>query len=658
MLTHDQIEDTLTAIDRELQLRQRVKERNVIENLTIKALEATGDRARRIADILAHKVYDIAFIGPIGTGKTTAICHLFGLTETLTVTRKRGKIDRQDLRTVELLQTGSGYTTICEVELQTNTSTKIIIEPYDTAEMTTLLNEFAAYIWSSVHKRGDEDIGTDSAPIELERAIRNIVDLPSQALDTEVDPERRIRVDRAKALAAQFAADQYDQFAAEMMQRAALGMRTQTESIYSDSAMSERTWVRTTFEEINLARRPDMAIPRKITVMLSPSILDTTTLPWLGRVIDTRGLATSSSRPDLENYIRDSDNTLCVFTDKFGGAPTGVSEVMRLYLTAETPDTVQKSVLMVIPRRGEPEKVVGSTGPTGDWEEGIALRKDHIERQLTDVRVVIDPKNVLFFDPLRFFRQDGFADSDYTADEISAGRQEILDALQIAYDQRIASLHHEFYTIQARFEAIIKGRGLDPEEEQAIERTKRLLLGFRHQSFLFDTLDNAYLREWWPDFASTLRAINNREGYYPPRDINIFEAGGYAVQRMIEQRAKAPKDKVLGILADLERNVADDSDLRPLVRAFSSQIDTFYRAFIDHIKKQAPQHLERGTFADEHFWQQVQQRWGSGSGFTLAVREMYMQQLNQSGMQKWLSDETEKAWSEQFVDRVLAFFGS
>jgi len=65
------------------------------------------------ASYLINKNHRLAFIGNVGTGKTTAICHILGL------------LDGKD----PILSTGSGRTTLCEVDIISDEMLKIEIYP-------------------------------------------------------------------------------------------------------------------------------------------------------------------------------------------------------------------------------------------------------------------------------------------------------------------------------------------------------------------------------------------------------------------------------------------------------------------------------------------------------------------------------------------------
>lgn len=75
-------------------------------------LKSKLERLNEIEKILRIDKYKIVFIGTIGQGKTTAICHLFNLIGEFNVSKKIGNKTKEVIETRELLSTGSGRTTI------------------------------------------------------------------------------------------------------------------------------------------------------------------------------------------------------------------------------------------------------------------------------------------------------------------------------------------------------------------------------------------------------------------------------------------------------------------------------------------------------------------------------------------------------------------
>ncbi len=107
------------------EIHNRISSRNFYDVLLTKTLKAKLKHLDDIEEILAYEKYKIVFIGRVGAGKTTAICHLFNLLTTLDKAENTNQslFTGQDKRKndepeiSEILKTGNGYTTLCEVEL-------------------------------------------------------------------------------------------------------------------------------------------------------------------------------------------------------------------------------------------------------------------------------------------------------------------------------------------------------------------------------------------------------------------------------------------------------------------------------------------------------------------------------------------------------------
>ena len=81
----------------------------VLQTIKKNALKSKLQQVESIRKILEIDKYRLVFIGSIGAGKTTSICHLFNLLAEL----PKGKSDKTGVS--ELMVTGAGGVTVCEV---------------------------------------------------------------------------------------------------------------------------------------------------------------------------------------------------------------------------------------------------------------------------------------------------------------------------------------------------------------------------------------------------------------------------------------------------------------------------------------------------------------------------------------------------------------
>jgi hypothetical protein len=167
------IQETQSEITNEILARfQQYVDSDTISTQTIKSISR---RLEKIEKILKGQRYDLAFIGQVGMGKTTAICHLFGLIQEIEKTV--GTKGKSVIKYQELLATGSGKTTICEVVIRPALQTSIEIDPYEYDEIYQLIDDFGLWVWQKAHPEESKK-KVEVPPNELLRAIRNVVELP------------------------------------------------------------------------------------------------------------------------------------------------------------------------------------------------------------------------------------------------------------------------------------------------------------------------------------------------------------------------------------------------------------------------------------------------------------------------------------------------
>jgi len=657
MIDRAKLQTLHNEISAEIQSRQNRRDRTIIDNLALTALEASLERLGVIKSILAHDTYDLVFIGKIATGKTTAICHLFNLIYETKTTRKAGKKELPISIYRELLSTGSGNTTICEVVLRSAAQTEIEIEPHSEEAVRQLIDEFSTRIWNKAYpgNAGDER-NAEPFPPEYDKAVRNMVNLRQRK---EGDGSSAL-IDDALLLAQQFGSDQEQLFRETLLAQANMGERNERQVKYDgdpNDVESERAWVRKTFEAVNLVRQPNLSIPRCIYVALSANLLDHSLFPRLGAVIDTRGLGSSLQRPDLEVYIRRRSNALCIFTDLFPQAPTNVAELMKQFLTAEAQDLASKSMLMVLPKKGEPEKIMGVDGPVDDRDKGVELRRSYIEAEFAGSRINLDLTNILFYDALQFYKPDQSRDGDYGQEDIDAARRDMFQELEATINKRELALWNEALALEERVTAIRSGTSLNPHDEELIAQLKDELVGYTNQSFYAEDFTQRYIRFWLPTYASTLRAVNSRRGRYEPRDIDIYFAADLVAEQLVRDITQRLKNEIKDVIARLDTQSEPGSDLKPIARAFQDRIDAYFEEFIEATGTKLQEFIEKRALGQEEFWGPVQNRWGKGPHYKDDVVSMYRDQLDEEHVVDKLRKIADHQWKQSFLRRIRSFFG-
>jgi hypothetical protein len=598
----------------------------------------------------------LVFIGIVGAGKTTAICHLFNLVYDAEVVKREGAKERKIIKTQELLSTGAGKTTICEVIIRPASAVSIEIDPYPEKDVQELIEDFCYHIWQKTYPSPTEE-GAQPPPAEQIRAIRNITNLNLSTVE-------KTTVDKATDFARTFRETQFAEFYTAVLNRARLPERVEVRiTPPSPGEKSGETgiqaWLQKTFEDINLGKLPNFSIPHKIYVNINSSVLNFEEYPRLGSIVDTRGMDTGQSRKDLASYIRDHDGALCLFTELFPQAPANVADIIGTYLTRESQDISSKFVLLVMPRKGEPEKLVGPNGPVGVREDGMALRKSDIEAAFVSRNIGFVADNILFYDALQYHLSDGRRDPEYTHEDITDERRRILAAIATVISNREESLRHEVSDLGSNFGEIKHGRGMNPQDEQLVKDTKEKIKGFRHLNIPTDVFVPRYIDLWTSRYAMTLRATNARFGTYEPRNIDVYYDAVLVGEPLARAFMQGPKDGILEAIDALENGASHGSDMKPLLKTLKTQINSYHEAAVREVGERTKQLLTTQLLyppdLTNQFWVEVQNRFGKGPGYKSDVLSMYADQIERANT--YLREAAQTLWEEMLLNKVLDFFG-
>jgi hypothetical protein len=621
--------------------------------VSIKALQDIAARLSKIRRIINIQRYNLIFIGQVGAGKTTAICHLLNLVREVEIERTLRSGEKVTVKkTRELLSTGSGKSTICEVVIRPTKFTYIEIDPYDDNELQQLIEEFGLWIWQKTHP-SDIKARVEIPPDEILRAIRNIVELPEIIVNGKIH-------DCALGFAADFTLDRYDDFKQELIQRGQLSARTETKISPRDRDLDEKLWLSEVFQSLNVAKLANFSIPKRIYLNLSDRILDFNH-HHIGNIIDTRGLdLATKDRRDLANYIRESDESICIFTERFASAPANVIQIIGKYLTPAAKDINTKFALLVMPRKGEPEKVIGADGlAVDDVERGLALRKANISNVFSNENINFCFNNILFYDALQAYLGDGSLDRSDESVDIKLDRQRIFAEIDRVIVDREQQLESEIGLLAQQVEQIRSGKDFAQFENEIVLLVQQKIRDFSSLNLGINNFSTDYVG-MLPEHHSVLRATNNRYGQYQLRDIDIYFNGRYLAESLIRQSTEKSKSEILTVINLVEAEISRDSTLATMMQRLRSQIDENYEHLAIDLGVEIESILSDRLLAPKDynssmFWQQTIDRWGQGSGYKVDVLSLYSQQVGEiDGIFIYL---IQTAWSERIIQPILTFLG-
>jgi hypothetical protein len=656
-------EDLITEIDSELDQRQNPK--TALEQMRKSAIADLRAEATKLSRLLKTPRHRLVFIGQVAVGKTTAICHLVGLT----ADREKRKKPKSGAETVvqvteDLMATGSGFTTLCEVVVTPADRNRFEIQPYPAEEVERTIIEFCQAVWKRVYP--DENSGQKTGavsdqvnfPPELVRAVRNMVKLPEGARGAD---------DSAVRLAQELTADGFEQFQSQVLGKAKIESRTQTEFLCPSDESNPQAWIKKTFDQLNLALLDTVSIPRRITLNVDSKLLSEQ-MSRVIDVVDTKGVdAAQFNREDLDRYIREDDMALCILAEGFDTAPTNVIQLLQRHVTREAPLSLSKFVLMVIPRESEPEKVVGGQGPVGDRESGIELRRSQIEETLSSQALPRLEDRLIFFDPLRHFDAAGVdyrRRSDSEPAEVEADRNEAWAAISRAITMREDQVWERVGQIQESLKRIRDGKGLNPAEEDLVGQARLNIAEYRHIAVVNADRFLELFRALWVGPGArhhmTFRATNNRFGVYPHRNIDVYYDAIPISEQLVRAATSGPKEAILEIVRNVRSCSPAGSDLRELFAVLETRIDSSFEEMVRAVGVSMHDYLRNTAFyprdQSNQFWIDVQSRFGTGqAGFRDDVLSMYADQMQ--GHEKILASTAEERWTTLLIDPILQYLG-
>jgi hypothetical protein len=669
MLTTQPLEEITSLkqnLRREISKLSGVPENNIPKYICINNLNSKLERLEEIEKILSIDKYKIVFIGTIGKGKTTAICHLFNLISDFKVSKTIHGKTKNVTETKELLSTGAGRTTICEVIIKASEKTYIEIEPYTVDEMENIVFEFCDSIANKDNTQSEDKIIIST---EIERAIRNVTELKITSKTVyDGDKKNIIITDQAKEL--------LDESGVELLKKTALNnanleARTTT-NIEFDNHNNEQEWIKDTFAAINNVQLKEFAIPRKIYLYLSDDILSGSNLSQFDSVVDTKGLDENPIRKDLQKYI-DSQDTICLFVTPFNDAPeANIRKLIGYHLTSKSKDFHHRFVTLVLPHKNEPEKVHGSNE---DRDLGIKIRQEEVQATFKNLNLDFFTDNILFFDSLRYYRDDIVKlHEDCDQEDVQADKNEFIEAIAGVVKRRRNILLDELKDIKESSAKIRNGNALTESEVKAIENAIKKIkdlqdLSKRLPSFVYeDFIDeyiNKYYRTVYPAW-NTKHAIHRNFGYYEARDIDIYYdarvvAEGIDENKMLRKFTKEVKQELEDILNELtSANESLKTFIPELVKEFYGLYDEFIYEVGTEIEEEVTRKLLPRSEKSE-FWKALIAEKGKpnkkGETFTDNVCQIFKRELEkETNLNTFLKSKAEYHWKE-LIAKILGFSG-
>jgi transcriptional regulator with XRE-family HTH domain len=560
-------------------------------------IERQRDSLLRAANFLGRLNHNVAFIGDMGVGKSTAISFLFDLLVPPSLA------DKPTNRSV--LETGGGGITICEVHIKSGPEFGISLLPMSDAEMRELVSDFCAAKWA-VHKGGLRDAGENiGVSRETERAIRNMSGLGRKRETLE---GKTVYHDPVGDLAKSSSSE--EEFRARVLDLMNVNDRTRRELWYDSSTRKNpMEWVTETFRAVNNGRLKDVPLP-KVIDLLVPNFafgeLDIT-------VIDTKGVDDVAVREDLDHRLKDP-RTAIVFCSRFNDAPGTSTRILLQHLRqtfSERFDTGKVSIL-ALPRSEEARAMRDDMGEQALTDaEGYEFKRMQVSSELAADDLAGVP--MLFFnvevDDAATVRTELFGQLSRMRKSVEERLFDLCAAAQdIIRNHEAQALNAAIEEVANRLDTFLNGnRGLGARERLAHIEAINTIRGVR--------------------YASTLWASMRRSGDYP--GLNIIHLVGVGAARDAKQRSEGWFNSLDAFLKSLKADeglkVAGRSIDQIAANAAASK-----RAFLEAAQISAVE-VYREPLSQSPVWSSCASEWGRGPGFKTRVAEH---------LDRWFSKET------------------
>ena len=608
-----------------LQSIQSLLGRQDIRAPFVRRLKNLRDEIHEAASFVHRTEHNVAFVGNIGVGKSTAICRVTGLMA-------------QNERTNALspvLDVGGGGVTICEVHIVQGSGYGVVVEPRNEDEIHREVREFAKLLKEPPEICQEDDAATSDSfgtSKEIERAIRNMSDLIKSGKRVRGPDGRGVRITEDPAADLAEKSVDADAFALEILARMNLANRTRRELWYPDiSAKQPLLWLKEIFSQVNNGRHPEFSIPKRIEVIVPQALLNEEALSI--RVVDTKGIDRTAVRRDLEDHFRDP-NTLVVLCSSFNDAPSpSVQQLLERAAEGRLANLEFKTAVLALPRPDEALAVKDDQGFSAEnAEEGYDLKGDQIEMRLKSLGV--PDVRIEFFNANE---DDANQFGDSLLDLVNRLRAKRCEHLSEVICNANGQIHSE------NAEAIAAQRDAASSIKVWIENNNALNpASVSLDRPLMDAINSAH--------ASSLRASVIRQGDW--HNLEYSPQLGFGARRMAIAAVESKQEDFKAIAENILQN-PELKEASGLVRQVSRMLDAGIQDILDTSQLMGTIIYTGDMKSSSEPWERSNAEWGKGPGYRDRVSKHHKTWFESKDHQTSVNQLVKTEW-QKILEQMLS----
>lgn len=604
--------ETLKLYD-ELKSKIDISENEETKNALTKAiLEQIQDRIKEIKEFCEVEKYDLYFNGEVGVGKTTFISKIFNLID------YNKLVKNSKLSSALLLATGSGRTTVCEVQIVPNKEkSKICLEPVETEEFYIRLKDFCESLEQKLKGKIKNDEKEEiSIAAEEKKLIKNMI-LKDKKADDDKEFLQQIGLNENSTSEEIFNTI-----------KNIINYENRTQTTFEFESGDFKNWLKNTFSEINLGKNDNAPLPKKVVIELNNNDLDIEVPSYINSIVDTRGIDTGI-RKDIEDNmsLKNSISFMCEKISTYGSEKC--LEILSQKLKSPEKDIQNRVVLLGLERGTELEDVEGADS----YEEGKQQKIREAKDNMYSSRVIFNADN--------FWLLNSISGIEASGTKIIEVNENVMEEEQKRFFNNIENLiekMYEKYSEELKNHIQISNTllNISDEEEAEVKNIENIVNEIREhlQNVLTIELENNnYLKtlENRIDIkhASTIRAMVNRNGVYD--SFNYYITISKILKDEFEKFYDYKRANIDGYLAEKFKNIEqyekdNNLNLKKITLDFiNEEINKDYLDCINNLEKNSAEKSKELLYNDA-IWDKLYGYWGDSEkrndrGYKVAIKE-------------------------------------